>query len=686
MRGFAVSAKCFVCVAILACCLPARGLAAWDRVEVDRYSVDSPFWSPRIRQLVTGYVPFTMDMIENDRSDWKIFARYRAVAERRAGKDVPNPCAHNWAETTLLNTFESMCWALTIDPQGDPGMSAAQQQIRAGVERWIPVILGAQEPDGYLCTDVQMRGFPRFISPLVSSVRQGEEKLPEYAEDHHEGYMMGYLIECAIAHYRATGGKDLRMYRAAKKGADLFVNTLGDPPKLAWQPDHPELEQALERFSLLVDEVEGGGAGDSYRQFAKWLLDNRGITPPHNDAYRQKNKPLAQQNEPYGHAVMLGYLYSGAADVARFTGDPVLSAAADRMWERLVNGKMYLTGAMGSQNEEFRKSYDLPNDTFLGESCASIANLLFQQNMNLLHGEAKYAGVAETILYNGLLGSLSLDEPKWQYFNPLDQKQVVHPVGRRNNKPDCCMGNISRTLLRLPTWIYTKSDDGVAVNQFIGGTTRLRGVGGTHVTVVQKTNYPWDGQVQVIVRPDRPRRFAVRIRVPDRQTSRLYTPSPKVGGLEALAVNGSLVEVVLKEGYAVIEREWEDGDRIDFRVPLQVQRLHADERIVADRGRVALQFGPLVYNFESVDLPPGKSLDDVALAADAPLSAEWDASLLGGIKAIRGKFADGTPLQAVPNYARMNRSEGEGARSVVWVLEVEEARTNANPPAKSGSR
>lgn len=645
-----------------------------DRVETERYTVDSPLWWPRIRHLVVNYVPFLMDMIENDRSVWKIFSRYKAVAERREGKDVPNPCMHNWAEATLLNAFESMCWALTVDPRGDPEMVAAQKRIRDGVERWIPVILGAQEPNGYLCTDVQMRGFPRFISPKTLGVRQGEERLPELAEDHHEGYMMGYLIECAIAHYQATGGKDLRMYRAAKRGADLFCNSLGDPPKTEWQPDHAELEQAMARFSLLVDQVEGAGAGDKYLRFAKWLLDHRGVTPPHSDGYRQKDKPLAMQMEPYGHAVMFGYLYAGAADVARLSGDKTLADASDRIWEGLVNGKMYLTGATGSADEEFRKSYFLPNNALMGETCASCANLFFQQNMNLLHGDAKFADVAETVLYNGILGSIALDEPKWQYFNPLDQLQSGHPTGRHNNKPDCCSGNVSRTLLRLPTWIYAQSAHGITVNQFIGGRVMLRGVAGTDVEMVQQTDYPWDGKVSLTVNPADSRTFALRIRVPQRNAGTLYKGEPAVGGIGDVTLNGSAIKPEIRDGYAVIERTWSRGDRIDFRLPLEVQRVHADERVEADRGRVALQFGPLVYNVESVDLPKGKSLDEVQLAPDARLTSAWEPSLLGGVRVIRGEFSDGTPLLAIPHYARMNRIQDPPpaigpVRSMVWIRE-----------------
>lgn len=613
--------------------LPAD--APLQRVETDHYTVNSQLWSGRIKHIVVNYVPYLMDIMEHDKTDWKVFARFKDVPLSRAGETITNYFHHNWADNTVINTFEAMCESLMVDPQGDPEMIAAQKKIRAGIERWIPVLLAAQDKDGYLCADVQMRGAPHFYSPPL---------------DQHEGYIMGYFIEACMAEYRAFDGKDLRMYHAAKKTADLWCNTIGDPPKKAWEPDHEEMAQALAQWSVLVDQVEGPGKGDKYLKLGHWLLLNRGVTPPHNDHYRQKDLPLVEQTEPYGHAVMFGYLYAGAADVARLTGDVRLAQACNRVWNGLVNGKMYLTGAIGSDNEVFQESYQLPNDVKLGESCANIANMLFQEDMDLLHADAKYSDVAELALYNGVLGGLALNEPKWEYFNPLDQS-----YGRHNNSPDCCMGNLPRVLLQLPTRIYAKSPRGIYVNKFMGSTVTVKGVAGTDVKMTQQTDYPWSGLVAVVVNPVSPKQFAIHIRVPNRQPSRLYTGAPAVNGFESISLNGDPIQPRMEKGYLVIERTWNPGDRIEMSLPMKIQRVTADPRIAADVGRVALQYGPLIYNFESADLPPGKNLDDLTMDMSAHLNIKWDSRLLGGVMVIRGTFADGTPLQAIPNYARMNR-------------------------------
>lgn len=212
----------------------------------------------------------------------------------------------------------------------------------------------------------------------------------------------------------------------------------------------------------------------------------------------------------------------------------------------------------------------------------------------------------------------------------------------------------------LPTWTYAKSPDGLFVNLFIGGRVNVGPVAGTEVEIVQNTDYPWKGRVEIAVHPASARPFALHVRVPDRTVSALYHASPEADGPAAFAVNGRPAVPVLENGYAVFRRTWKAGDTVSFEVPLPIQRVKADPRVAADVHRVALRRGPLVYNFESVD----QNLEGV-LRPDAELTARWEPDLLGGVVAIRGRLADGQPLTAIPNYARNNR----GGRSMVWIKE-----------------
>jgi DUF1680 family protein len=279
------------------------------------------------------------------------------------------------------------------------------------------------------------------------------------------------------------------------------------------------------------------------------------------------------------------------------------------------------------------------------ESCSSAGLIFFQYKLNLAYHDAKYADLYEQTMYNALLGSIDLDGKSFCYTNPLvnTERTLWHVC-------PCCVANIPRTLLMLPTWTYAKDKDGLYVNLFVGSTITVDNVAGTDVEMVQKTRYPWDGAIAITVNPKEGRSFTVRVRIPDRTTSELYELTPVVNGVKTLKVNGKLVRAKIEKGYAVITRQWQKGDRIELDLPLAVQRIKADTRIAANRGRVALAYGPLVYNVERADQP-----DIEQTLADTPLKAEWKPDLLDGVIAISGKWADGSPMLAVPNFARMNR-------------------------------
>ena len=492
-------------------------------------------------------------------------------------------------------TVEAMSIALMIDPQGDPEIIKAHEKMRATLEDWIPKILAAQEPDGYLQTAFTL---PRVDAkgtvdpgPFAHWERRGD----------HEGYTAGYFLESAINHYLMTNKKDARLYNAAKKLADCWCANLGPAPKKAWYDGHQEMEQALVRFGRFVNDMEGGGKGTKYVELAKFLLDGR-YNAARNDRerneYDQSHLPVTQQYEAVGHAVRAMYNYSGMADVAVETHDPDYQSAVKSLWDNMVNKKYYVTGGVGSgeTSEGFGPNYSLRNRAYC-ESCSSCGAIFFQWKMNLAYHDAKYVDLYEETMYNALLGSTDLAGVNFYYTNPLDAN-----VGRAPwHTCPCCVGNIPRTLLMMPTWVYAKSADGVYVNLFVGSTITLENVAGTDVEMVQATDYPWSGKLALTVNPKTPKNFSLRIRVPDRGVSSLYRSTPDANGITSIAVNGQTVKPAIEKGYAVITRAWKAGDKVDVMLPMKVQRVHASEKIEDTRNKVALRYGPLVYNIEQVD-------------------------------------------------------------------------------------
>jgi DUF1680 family protein len=312
----------------------------------------------------------------------------------------------------------------------------------------------------------------------------------------------------------------------------------------------------------------------------------------------------------------------------------------------MVNKKYYLTGGIGSgeTSEGFGPNYSLRNDAYC-ETCSSCGLVFFQYKLNLAYHHAKYADLYEQTMYNALLGGVALDGKSYCYTNPLvDTERALWHVC------PCCVGNLSRTLLMIPTWACVKDSSGLYINMFVGSRVHVGAVAGTNVEVLQKTDYPWHGAVSITLNPEQPKTFSVYVRIPDRSTSRLYQESPAVRGLKRMTVNAEPITPDIQKGYAVVRREWSAGDRIELELPMQIQRVVADSRVNADSSLVALKYGPLVYNVERVD---NRSIDRKLGAA--PLRAQWRADLLGGMMVITGQWADGSDLLAIPNYARMNR-------------------------------
>jgi uncharacterized protein len=628
---------------------PAQQLEA---VYTKNFKINSKFWDARVKALVVNWIPHCIDVI--NRNDVTLgpggIDNFVEAGKKLRGEPAGYHKGYVFSNAWVHQTVEAMSIALMIDPQGDADIVKAHEKFRATLEDWIPKILAAQEPDGYLQTAFTLDRMGGRGNVIESSKFQHWD--PPHRGD-HEGYTGGYFLESAINHYQMTNRKDARLYNAAKRLADCWYAHLGPAPKKPWYDGHQEMEQALVRFGRFVNDMEGGGKGDKYIQTAKFLLDCRytaAVNPARDRSeYDQSHLPVTQQYEAVGHAVRATYTYSGMADVAVETHDPDYQSAVRSLWDNVVNKKYYLTGGIGSgeTSEGFGPNYSLRNNAYC-ESCSSCGMIFFHWKMNLAYHDARYVDNYEETMYNALLGSTDLEGKHYYYTNPLDAS-----MGRSSwHTCPCCVGNIPRTLLMAPTWTYAKAPDGVYVNMYIGSTITLENAAGTDVEMVQETDYPWSGKIAITVNPKLRKTFAVRLRIPNRTTSKLYTPAPEVSGLVSLAVNGRAVKPVIEKGYAVIARDWKAGDKIELELPMKVQRVAATDQIAATRGKMALRYGPLIYNIERVDEELTKPL-----SGGGALAAEWRGDLLGGVMAITGQFADGSKLLAVPNYARTNRDK-----------------------------
>ena len=624
--------------------------------------LDDIFWAPRIETNRKVTIPAAFEQCElSGRMDNFV----RAAEALRGEPHDLKPPGYPFDDSDLYKVIEGASYALSVAP--DP-------KLDAYVDKLIAEIAAAQEPDGYLYT-------ARTIDPQNPHPWSGKQRWVNERNDSHELYDLGHLFEAAVAHYQATGKKSL--LNVATKAADLLVRTFGPGKRSIW-PGHQITEMALVKLYRVT-------GNEQYLDLAKFFLDQRGPGPippgetvnPRGLEYNQAQIDVDDQTEPVGHAVRAMYMYSGMADVAAIEDDAKMRAAGDKIWENLVSTKLYLTGGIGAAggHEGFGAPYELPNMTAYNETCASVGMDFWNYRQFLLHGDSKYVDVMERTLYNGLISGVSLKGDTFFYPNPLESngqhaRQKWFGVA-------CCPGNITRFLPSVPGYVYATRGSTVYVNLFAGGTADITTPDGA-LKLTQQTRYPWDGAVHIAVVPDKTRTFAIDVRIPgwareEPVPSDLYRFMDKPAPPPTLKVNGRAVAVPAGAGYVVLKRAWKTGDTIDLNLPMPVRRIAANPSVAADKDRVALQRGPIVYAAEWPDNPGGK-VRNIVLPDSSTLASDFRPDLLNGVEIVTSRAygltqtADGSiarheqPFIAIPYAMWANRGRGQ---MEVWLARTD---------------
>ncbi len=602
------------------------------------------FWAPRltVNQQVT--IPIALD---------QCYSTGRVDNFLKAAGVMPGyfNTGYTFDDTDIYKIIEGASYSIRMLPNA---------ALEARIDTLITYIQQAQEPDGYLYT-ARTAGEPGNMHKWVGLQRW--EWDPDLS---HELYNCGHLYEAAVAHYQSTGKRTL--LDVAIKNADLLVRDFG-PGKLAYEPGHQIVEMGLAKMYRVTGKKE-------YLDLAKFFLDVKGNGV--RGAYCQSHKPVIEQDEAVGHAVRAGYMYSGMADVAALTGDASYLNAIDKIWENVVGKKLYLTGGIGATNkgEAFGENYELPNATAYCETCAAISNVYWNHRLFLLHGEAKYYDVLERTLYNGLISGISLAGNTFFYPNPLQS------TGKYKRSEwfgcACCPSNLCRFIPSVPGYFYAVRDDKIYVNLFAESDATID-LTGKRVALVQKTQYPWDGNVALTVNPEKSGRFDLKIRIPGwaRNTpvpSDLYTYHGTAQSPVTVKVNGQAIDATPgPDGYLTLDRTWNKADRVEIVLPMTPRYVAANPRVAEDAGKTAIERGPIVYCFEGVD-NAGEVLSASLPSLAIPINESFQPQTLGGIVqlSLQGSIKTETaapqtqakPLIAIPYYAWANRTM---ATMTVWL-------------------
>ena len=626
--------------------------ASLNPVPVDAVTLTQGFWFPWREQVRRHTLGAQYELLESTGR----LANFRRAAGTTQGEFQ----GLVFNDSDVYKWLEAAAWALATDPDAD---------LVGMVDATIELIAAAQQADGYLNTYYM---FER-ASERWSNLR-----------DQHELYCAGHLFQAAVAHFRATG--ETSLLDVACRFADLICDIFGPGEgQQAGVAGHPEIEMGLVELARATGESR-------YLDQAAYFVNARGQGIIGGSHYHQDHAPLREVERLAGHAVRAAYLTAGATDLYAETGDPALGEALLRLWRRMVQRQMYITGGLGPrhQGEAFGADYELPNARAYAETCAGIANLMWAWRMLQLDGTTEYADVMERALYNAALPGFGLDAESYFYVNPLATDGMPEPgrgpggqgeIYRRQRwfTCSCCPPNVARLLTQLPGYLYGTSNDAQTgpalwVHHFTANEATITLPDGRDVQIIQRTRYPWNGQV--ILEIMTAGEYTLRVRIPGwcRSDNELDRPTASIN-------SGSCPGEVVPGQYLTLHRTWAVGDSLCITLPMPVRRVVAHPYALENAGRVALMRGPLLYCLEQVD-HPGIELRDVVLRDASELTHTFRPDLLGGVEVIEGEGVTMPPdpaweaalyrdaptngsgasepvkLTAIPYYAWANREVG----------------------------
>lgn len=640
-------------------------------VRLKDIKINDSFWSKYVQLIREEAIPYQWEALNDripDAEPSHAVKNFRIAAGLEQGEFQ----GFVFQDSDLAKWLEAVAYSLETHPDAE---------LERTADEMIAVIAKAQQEDGYLNT--------------YFTIKEPEKRWTNLLEC-HELYCAGHMIEAAAAYYNATGKRTL--LDCMCRFADYIDSVFGpEPGKLKGYCGHQEIELALVKLYKAVNE-------ERYLKLAKYFIEQRGKEPYYFDGewerrgglshwtggpsprpdreYNQSHLPVREQSKAVGHAVRMVYMCTAIADLAAETGDGELLDVCRRLWNNITRKQMYITGGIGSTNhgEAFTFDYDLPNDIIYAETCASVGLVFFAQRMLKLDPRGEYADVLERALYNTVLSGMAQDGKSFFYVNPLEvwpeageknpTRSHVKSVRQKWFGCACCPPNVARLLASLGQYVYAKSGDVLYVNLYMGSEAGFT-MGDAAIRLTQRTNYPWDGRVEISVESGKAAEFELALRIPG--WCRDFTAT-----VDEKALDGGNA---VKDGYLKIKRVWGKETRLALELPMPAELIRANPKVRADAGRVAIQRGPLVYCLEEAD--NGENLSAIALSDDSELTAVYENGFLGGAVTISGKarresgrgwgdalylplesVRERVAVKAVPYFLWCNRKPGEMA---VWI-------------------
>jgi len=652
-----------VSVVLAADVLPAAETACQKLkpVAIQQVTIEDEFWSPKRKIWREVTIPDVLAKFEKDGA----VRNFDRVRDGEKGDHAGPP----FLDGLFYETMRGISDFLAVKAD-----SALEKRIDGYVEHIAAA--QAKDSDGYLNT---------WTTLLEPNHRWGLNGGNDIIQ--HDIYNAGALIEAGVHYYRATG--KTRLLEIAARLANHMCDVMGPPPRKNIVPGHALSEEATaDLYRLfrekpeLKKEMPFPVDENRYLKLAEFWIEyrgnhhGRGPWVGFENSYTQDHLSVMQQPTIEGHAVRATLMCAGLSSLAAINGRDDYRAAAERLWRNMTNRRMYITGGVGAtaEGEAFAADYILPNDGYL-ESCAAVGSAFFSRNMNLLCGEARYADELERVLYNGALCAVSLKGDTYYYQNPLEVRQKSERWTWHGCP--CCPPMFLKLMGAMPGYVFAVGSKEIAINLYVGCTATIE-MAGTKIEFQQRTRYPWDGNVSIALKCDKPTAFDLCLRVPGwcegaSRVDDLYTAVGRPAqGAFVVKVNGNRVDQVdVVRGYVRLPGVWKNGDTIELAMDMPVWRILANPAVKADVGRVAIMRGPVVYCLESTS-----EFDDIRncfVGDNVSWKAELCKDLLGGVVTLSGAASAAfleeprirpASLTLTPYYANANRGT---MRMMVWI-------------------
>lgn len=496
------------------------------------------------------------------------------------------------------------------------GVRIGNEALLERMEEYIALIAKAQQPDGYISTK------------QIIGERSGKASRLGDIND-FEVYNFGHLFTSACLYKRLTG-KDSFL--------NIAIKAAGYLEKLYKQAEeNGQVQTAVcpSHYMGLAELYRTTGEENYLKLLKKAIALRDSVEKGLDD--NQDRLPLLEHDKIIGHAVRANYLYAGVADLCLEEDSPQLVEVLHKVWKSLVTQKLYITGGCGALyngaspyghffdhqlvHQAYGYEYQLPNVTAYNETCASIGGVYWAWRMYCLEKDPAYVDVLERMILNVNLAAVSMDGKRFFYENMLRRaKKLPYELIWGQERAEyilsyCCPPNLARMMAQMSEYAYAIGNDGIYTVLYGDNKVRVNGW-----TLLQKTDYPYDGQIRFSFRDkeaDAQKELTLHLRIPQ------WAKSGNICCVDKENTVISSQELSAKDAgtYQTIVISQPENQELILNLHMEPRLTCAHVLVEEAVNQVAVERGPLVYCMEGMDAETD-TLDDIVIPSDISFAKE----------------------------------------------------------------